>query len=72
MAEKPSDEILAQCFLQVDVKGEKAHGGECDVVIVSKTRSPSGGSENRVITSMIKPFILPGKINLLFAIAFSH
>ena len=38
---------------------------ECDVIIVRKTGSPSGGSENGVITSIIKPFILPGKITRL-------
>ena len=39
---------------------------ECDVVTVRFTGGPSAGSENGVITNSIKPFILLGKINLLF------
>jgi len=33
---------------------------------VRSTRSPSGVSENGVIASITKPFILPDKINLLY------
>ena len=39
---------------------------ECDVITVRCTGSPSAGNENGVITNIIKPFILLGKINLLF------
>ena len=39
---------------------------ECDVITVRCTGSPSAGSENGVITNSIKPFILLGKIKLLF------
>ena len=43
---------------------------ECDVIIVPSTGSPLGGSENGVITSIIKTFILPGKINLFYDACF--
>ena len=44
----------------IDVKEEKAHRGiDCDVFITVR-------SENGVITSIMKPFILPDKINLLW------
>ena len=66
MAEKTSDEILTRCFLQSTLK-ERKHMEKCDVIIVRKTASPSGGRKNGVTTSIIKPFILPGKMNLLFA-----